>query len=70
MENKLDYCAIVQCIRQAPQRNISDWGILTVRHYLGLQEHLKSCDECCELTDLILEENKDVPSRPSPESLN
>ena len=57
-----NYCAIIRKIYENPLAQVTG---LTVKDYMGLQEHVKECAECIRLTDEILDKYKDVPVDPN-----
>lgn len=66
----MDYCAVTTQIAKYPAESIKNWGIETVRDFLGYQEHVHGCTDCQILMDAVIEEGKDKPQRPDPTSLN
>lgn len=55
------FCDIVAEIQKDPFKKVEG---LTVRVYLGLKEHIATCQKCNDAVDEIIEKGKDVPSKP------
>lgn len=65
----IDYCEVVRNIHKDPFIDVKQWGVLTVRHFMELREHLRICAACAVLVDSVIETHKDVPFI-DPTSLN
>lgn len=51
----MNFCELIKNINREPNRMVSDFGLITVRDFMQLEEHVATCQDCQILVDKTLE---------------